>query len=980
MQIYVDGTLRTFTGFGTDDTWSLGEILEYTIPASEPMPNKVDIVYAENPRRGTNAALIATLLLGEQTYLPQDLATYTITASASPGGSISPPGAITVISGDPASFTITPDPFYTIFDVLVDGISVGNASSYTFPPVTASHTITVTFAPPSVPSYSINATYGPNGMISPGNVTVLSGTNQSFAITPNSNYRIANVIVNGTYHMGPVANFTFTNVTSNQTINALFVPSCTAGLTGNYYTGQTWTTLAASNSVSQIRFADSASGYASDVINWPNPIIGRVEDFSVNFTGSLKIRAEDDYTFYLTSDDGSWLTINGTQIIDNGGVHSPRTYQNTVHLKAGSYPIIVRMFENTGEAVLYLEYSNTTIARTLATDFCRDSPPVAAFNATPLNGNGPLPVQFTDLSTDATVWSWDFGDGTPVSNDRNPLHTYTTAGQYNVTLTATNSFGTSTVTKVKYITVGYFARGFSGTYYPNAYWTEPGYASVDPRIRFADISGNTTTQFDPTDRIGWPNPPLSTDNYFSVIWDGYLNVPADDTYSFLLKSDDGSCLLIDEGTVVENGCTPRRPHSPEIEYGTISLTAGYHHIVVKMFEETGQAVARLDYKTPSMAAYAPVTDIWYVNATPQPPVAAFTGTPLSGTVPLAVRFTDTSANSPVSWSWTFGDGDTTNNTQQNPLHIYNAPGTYSVSLTATNAAGSNTVTRSNYIIASPVLPVANFTATPRSGTVPLTVVFNDTTANFPTSWLWNFGDGDITNNTQQHPVHRYSSAGSYTVTLTSTNTAGSNSSAKPNYITVNSLTPVSNFTATPLSGIRPLTVVFTDLSANTPTSWLWTFGDGNTTNNSVQNPVHAYASSGTYTVIMTATNAAGSNTSTRTGYITVTQPPPVAGFSGTPVSGNRPFTVRFTDSSTNSPTSWLWNFGDGNTTSNTQQNPAHLYRTAGTYTVVLTATNSGGSNISTRTNYITANLPPRQTIFSDDFESVFSPTWIQTGS
>ena len=83
-----------------------------------------------------------------------------------------------------------------------------------------------------------------------------------------------------------------------------------------------------------------------------------------------------------------------------------------------------------------------------------------------------------------------------------------------------------------------------------------------------------------------------------------------------------------------------------------------------------------------------------------PPTASFTGSPTSGGAPLTVGFADTSTGNPTSWSWNFGDGGTS--TQQNPSHTYTTPNTYSVSLTASNAAGSNTFTRSNYIVATGV--------------------------------------------------------------------------------------------------------------------------------------------------------------------------------------------------------------------------------------------------------------------------------------
>lgn len=162
--------------------------------------------------------------------------------------------------------------------------------------------------------------------------------------------------------------------------------------------------------------------------------------------------------------------------------------------------------------------------------------------------------------------------------------------------------------------------------------------------------------------------------------------------------------------------------------------------------------------------------------------------------------------------------------------------------------------------------------------------------------------------------------------------------------------PVSAFTGSPLSGVDRLTVAFTDNSTGVPTSWLWDFGDSTTSTS--QNPSHTYTTVGTFTVSLTTTNTNGSNTLTKSNYITVGNAvKPVAAFSGTPLSGNASLTVKFTDSSLNTPTSWLWNFGD-NTTS-TSQNPSHVYSNAGTYTVSLTATNSAGSNMITKTNYIT---------------------------
>jgi PKD repeat protein len=85
---------------------------------------------------------------------------------------------------------------------------------------------------------------------------------------------------------------------------------------------------------------------------------------------------------------------------------------------------------------------------------------------------------------------------------------------------------------------------------------------------------------------------------------------------------------------------------------------------------------------------------------PVTPVAAFTSDVQSGTAPLTVTFTDKSTNTPASWAWNFGDGDSTNATKQNPVHTFASAGTYTVKLTATNAAGSNTVSKTGYILVS----------------------------------------------------------------------------------------------------------------------------------------------------------------------------------------------------------------------------------------------------------------------------------------
>jgi PKD repeat protein len=160
--------------------------------------------------------------------------------------------------------------------------------------------------------------------------------------------------------------------------------------------------------------------------------------------------------------------------------------------------------------------------------------------------------------------------------------------------------------------------------------------------------------------------------------------------------------------------------------------------------------------------------------------------------------------------------------------------------------------------------------------------------------------------------------------------------------------PVTAFTATPLAGLTPLTVQFTDLSTGGPTAWSWSFGDGGTSTS--QNPQHTYTTPGTYTVNLTATNEYGSDYELKTDYITVYSPV-TAQFTANVTGGTAPLAVQFTDLSGGRPTSWHWDFGDGNTS--TAQNPQHTYTTAGTHTVTLTASHPYDSDTETKTAYIT---------------------------
>jgi len=170
----------------------------------------------------------------------------------------------------------------------------------------------------------------------------------------------------------------------------------------------------------------------------------------------------------------------------------------------------------------------------------------------------------------------------------------------------------------------------------------------------------------------------------------------------------------------------------------------------------------------------------------------------------------------------------------------------------------------------------------------------------------------------------------------------------------------ANFSGTPTTIPVGGTVNFTDLSTGSPTSWSWSFTGGTPATSTTQNPAGVqYNTAGIYPVSLTATNGSGSDTETKTNYITVGDTPPVADFianvTSIPVGG----TVNFTDLSAGAPTSWSWTFTGGTPASSTIQNPASIqYNTAGTYAVSLTATNATGSDTVTKNAYIFVGSNP----------------------
>jgi len=255
---------------------------------------------------------------------------------------------------------------------------------------------------------------------------------------------------------------------------------------------------------------------------------------------------------------------------------------------------------------------------------------------------------------------------------------------------------------------------------------------------------------------------------------------------------------------------------------------------------------------------------------------------------------------------------------------------------------------------------ANFVTNVTTVTSAQPIQFTDTSTGSPTSRAWDFNGDGVTDSTVQNPIVTYGTAGTYTVSLTATNEAGSDTETKVGYITITDTGGciACNFTGTPTSGSTPLTIQFTDLSAVEPDTWAWSFGDGGTSTE--QNPTHTYSSPGTYTVTMTVTKGTAIKTKTKTGYITVTDYSGNGGeedpglyscdFTANITYGTVPLTVLFNDTSLSGADTWTW--GVNGVYQADTENVTIVFNNAGIYTINHTASGPAGSSSKTKTNYI----------------------------
>jgi len=527
-------------------------------------------------------------------------------------------------------------------------------------------------------------------------------------------------------------------------------------------------------------------------------------------------------------------------------------------------------------------------------------------------------VSFTDLSTNnPTSWTWYFGDGN-TSTLPNPSHTYLSNGIYSVALVACNAFGCDSLFMNNLITVSTGVSPIAASCYPatlgyccgfgitNVNFNTINNTSIDGAEGYSDFTCQQTTVFEGASyTLSIGSSAQSTQNYAAWIDfnnDGVFNNTTERIFTATSQMNTSGSVIIPTGATLN---TPLR----------MRVSADYD------FSVAPTPCTDLDF---GQAEDYTVIVTQNFNA----PIAAFTFSPnpsCSGTV----CFIDQSQNAPTSWAWDFGDAVGTS-IQQNPCYTYAADGVYNVTLIATNTNGSDTITQAvtittaNQVLAPSCTPstlayccgygILNVNFNTINNTTPdavegyqdfscskqTTVIEGNfyamniiTGTNNPQDtrvWIDLNNDG-VFNNTNElvfDAPNAFNPSGNITIPAgavlntslrmrISSDVVGTPQSGCTNndfgqtedygiIIQANTLPPIADFSATPTSTCAS-PVQFTDLTANAPTSWLWYFGDGNTS--ILPNPSHTYANSGVYTVSLVVTNAFGQDSLAKINFITI---------------------------------------------------------------------------------------------------------------
>lgn len=353
------------------------------------------------------------------------------------------------------------------------------------------------------------------------------------------------------------------------------------------------------------------------------------------------------------------------------------------------------------------------------------------------------------------------------------------------------------------------------------------------------------------------------------------------------------------------------------------------------------------------------------------PIARFTPSKSTGCSPLTVVFNNTSAGQVNSYTWDFGDGTIQTVNSKNPvshLFVTGVKDTFYVKLIAQNDCGSDTSIFPLVVTPNTIRLDVAISGIEQNGCAPHTVRFFNNSSG-ASIFRWDFGDGNIrtTNRNIDTISHTFNTPGNYTVQVFASNNCSDTSTTELVQIFGK---PTPNFTSINLNSCIGDSISFINQSGGDPNSYMWKFGDGNTSN--LSNPIHRFLKTGSYqvTLIASKNNLPGTvctDSITRT--IVIRDSLPIDFFLSETTANCAPFNVTVrTDFQEYS--SIEWDFGDG--TKRSGPNASHTYLTTGTYTIRLTIQSKTGCTF-TSTKEVRLNTPEGSMQFKTGFHCINNP-------
>jgi gliding motility-associated-like protein len=573
----------------------------------------------------------------------------------------------------------------------------------------------------------------------------------------------------------------------------------------------------------------------------------------------------------------------------------------------------------------------------------------------------PLTTNFTSNAIGATSFKWFFGDGDS-SILQNPTHTYGSVGNYDVVLVVTNASGcTDTLRRNSLVRI------------------QPPRAT----ITLIPQEGCELFTFIPSCFVE------SVDSIVHYRWDfgdgsvldgiSPTHIYSAGTYSLklIVTSAEGCTDTVMAPNAIHVGTKPNPTFSATPRYACAfqqiffsDLTSGpvdewlwyfgdggtsTDRNPIHLYQDTGYFSVTLIVKNNGCRDSIRINNYVYIK----PPIAKFIDSSGCATR-FSRKFIDKSIGA-LSWNWDFGDG--TYSSEQNPVHSFSNPGTYTVRLTVKNDTCEHTTSRQILVI----MEEADFVASD-------TLVCKGIPVNFSTknlnsiniaNYQWSFGDG-VEQYGGNNVSHSYSVAGRYDVRLIITDINGcSDTLLKPLYILV--IGPTADFTSRISGACLLQNVIFDDSSSSDGTHpidrWIWIYGDGNV--DTLRSPPfqHAYNNQGMYTVVLKVMDSKGClDSAAKRNAIIISVPR--ADFISPDTNSCASKTIRFTNLSAGPLLTYQWDFGDGQ--SSTITNPVHIYGVEGEYGVKLSIRDQYGCRDSIlKNNYISVRNPVAQFSMSD---------------